>query len=53
MSWMFRGCSSLTNLPNISKWNIKEVEYMRGMFEGCEKLKNIPDKFREKPSIFR
>ena len=32
MSYMFRGCSSLLNLPNISKWNTNNVVKMICMF---------------------
>ena len=43
---MFYGCSSLNNLPDISKWDTKNVTYMGSMFYGCSKLKKIPDKFK-------
>ena len=45
MSYMFYGCSSLSNLPDISKWNTKNVKYMNDMFNGCSKSLKIPDKF--------
>ena len=32
MSYMFYGCSSLISLPDISKWNTKNVNYMNSMF---------------------
>ena len=43
MSWMFRGCESLTNIPDISKWNTRNVKNMSGMFIDCESLTNLPD----------
>jgi len=45
MSSMFFGCSSLNNLPDISKWDTKNVENKSYMFEGCNSLNNIPKKF--------
>ena len=47
MSSMFSGCSSLNNLPDISKCDTKNVEDMSYMFDGCNSLKNIPKKFIE------
>ena len=46
MSDMFSYCNSLNNLPDISKWDTKNVTYMGSMFSGCNKLKQIPDKFK-------
>ena len=46
MSSMFSGCSSLNNLPDISKWDTKNVTNMGYMFSGCSKLKKIPEKFK-------
>ena len=43
MSYMFDGCSSLSNLPDISKWNTNNVTKMNGMFSGCSSLLNLPD----------
>ena len=40
-SWMFRGCSELLSLSNISKWNSQDLINMSHMFEGCNNLKNI------------
>ena len=42
MSSMFEGCSSLSNLPDISKWNTNNVTSMYDMFSGCSNLLNIP-----------
>ena len=44
MSCMFSDCRSLTNLPDISKWDTKNVTDMRVMFSGCRK-NIIPKKF--------
>ena len=38
MSYMFSGCSSLSSLPDISKWNTNNVINMNGMFYGCSSL---------------
>ena len=35
MSYMFYYCSSLKNLPDISKWDTKNVTNMSDMFSGC------------------
>ena len=42
-SHMFKGCSSLKSLPDISKWNTNQVENMNSMFYGCSSLKSLPD----------
>ena len=39
MSGMFYGCSSLSSLPDISKWNINNIN----MFYGCLSLSSLPD----------
>ena len=41
MSYMFQGCSNLTNI-NISSFDIKNVRYVSDMFDGCYNLKNKP-----------
>ena len=43
MSYMFSGCRSLETLPDISKWNINNIENISNMFYGCESLKSFPD----------
>ena len=35
MGDMFSWCISLKKLPDISKWDIKNVNNMRCMFYGC------------------
>ena len=43
MSDMFRGCSSLSSLPDISKWNTNNINNMSGMFCRCLSLSSLPD----------
>ena len=40
---MFNECSSLISLPDISKWNIKNVINIDKIFNGCTKIKSFPD----------
>ena len=40
---MFAGCSSLSSLPDISKWNTNNVTNMSKMFCGCSSLSSLPD----------
>ena len=43
MKGIFYGCSSLNSLPDISKWNTKNVSDMKGIFYECPSLKSMPD----------
>ena len=43
MRYMFYGCSSLISLPDISKWNTNNVEFMSDMFIECFSLIYLPD----------
>ena len=43
MSYMFYGCSSLSSLSDISKWNTNNVTNMNSMFHGCSSLSYLPD----------
>ena len=43
MSYMFYKCSSLSSLPDISKWNTSNVNNMSYMFYECSSLSSIPD----------
>ena len=43
MSDMFFGCSLLSSLPDISKWNTNNVTDMSYMFYGCLSLSSLPD----------
>ena len=45
MNSMFYGCSSLISLPDISKWDTKNVTNMISMFYGCDNLLNIYKSF--------
>ena len=49
MSSMFSNCESLSSLPDISKWDTKNVTNMSGMFYFCNKLSksDIPLKFKK------
>ena len=40
---MFYNCSSLSSLPDISKWNTSNVNYMSDMFYRCYSLISLPD----------
>ena len=43
MNNMFYCCSSLSSLPDISKWNTNNVTNMNNMFYGCSSLTSLPD----------
>ena len=43
MSGMFYDCSSLSSLPDISKWNTNNVTDMSHIFYGCSSLSSLPD----------
>ena len=40
---IFKGCSSLISLSNISEWNMTNINDISEMFKGCSSLKSIPD----------
>ena len=40
---MFLGCSSLSSLQDISKWNTNNVTNMSNMFYYCSSLSSLPD----------
>ena len=40
---MFKGCSSLSSLPDISKWNTNNVTDMSGMLIRWSSLSSLPD----------
>ena len=42
MKFMFYGCSSLTSLPDISKWSVTNVRNMDGLFSNCLSLSSLP-----------
>ena len=43
MKWLFSGCSSLSFLPDISKWDTSKVNTMMGMFDNCHSLVYLSD----------
>ena len=43
MNGIFYECSSLSTLPDISKWNTNNVTYISKMFSGCTSLSSLPD----------
>ena len=43
MSHMFDGCSSLSSLPDISKWNTNNITDISSIFSGCLSLSSLPD----------
>ena len=43
MSYMFEGCSSLSSLSDISKWNTNNVTDMSYMFYECSSLSFLPN----------
>ena len=40
---MFGGCSSLSSLPVISKWNTNNVTDIKGKLSGCLSLSILPN----------
>ena len=43
MSDLFNGCSTLSSLPDISKWETSNITNMSGMFTTCSSLSSLPD----------
>ena len=43
MRYMFDKCSSLSSLPDISKWNTNNAKNMSDMFYKCSSLSSLPD----------
>ena len=43
MGGLFAECSSLSELPDISKWNTENVTTMNGLFWKCSSLSLLPD----------
>ena len=43
ISYMFNGCITLIDLPNISKLNTNYVTDMRYLFNHCSELLSLPD----------
>ena len=42
MELTFEWCSNLEELSNTSKWNLENVESLKGLFYECTKLKKVP-----------
>ena len=40
---MFSGCTSLKYLPDISKWDTNNIQFMDDLFSNCLSLKSLPD----------
>ena len=38
---MFHGCSSLSNIKPLEKWNVSNGTNFSGMFRGCSSLSDI------------
>ena len=43
MIGLFYQCKSLISLPDLSKWNTKNIYYLISTFEGCSSLLSLPD----------
>ena len=43
MSFLFSKCSSLSSLPDISKWSTNNITNMSNLFSYCSKLYSLPD----------
>ena len=43
MNNAFKDCSSLISLPDISKWDISNVNEMNYLFKNCSSLISLPD----------
>ena len=43
MNYLLNRCSSLSSIPDISKWNTNNVTDMSYLFNGCSSLSSLPD----------
>ena len=43
MTYIFSDCNSLQALPDISKWDTKNITNMNSMFNWCSSLQSLPD----------
>ena len=43
MTYLFRGCSKIKSLPDISIWNTTNLIDIDKMFYGCSNLESLPD----------
>ena len=47
MSYIFFDCTTLSSLPDISKWNTSNINNMSFMFYNCKTGLNIPSNFKK------
>ena len=40
---MFYNCGSLLRLPDISRWNVRNVHDIKNIFSGCSSLIQLPN----------
>ena len=43
INFIFLNCQSLISLPDLSKWNIKNIKFMTSAFNNCVSLISLPD----------
>ena len=43
ISYFFNKCKSLQYLPDISKWNTKNLQFISRLFYGCSSLRIYPN----------
>jgi surface protein len=43
ISFLFRECSKIKYLPDISNWNTNRIRDIKEIFLGCTKLESLPD----------
>ena len=43
INFIFLNCRTLISLPDLSKWNIKNIKYMTSAFNNCISLISLPD----------
>ena len=43
---MFFNCSSLISLPDLSEWNVSNVNCMNSTFYGCSNLEKLPEIYK-------
>ena len=52
MKSLFEGCSSLTSIPDLSKWGTGQVMEFDYLFKGCISLSSLP-KINFPPDCFK
>ena len=43
LNGLFFNCQNLTEIPNISNWDIENITDLGGFFENCLNLRTLPD----------